>query len=34
VAITGEVMTMPGLPPVPAAEAIDLDLEGAIRGLF
>ena len=34
VAITGAVMTMPGLPRVPAAEAIGLDDEGHIVGLF
>ena len=34
VAIAGEVMTMPGLPRVPAAEAIRLDAEGLIEGLF
>mgnify|MGYP000845557407 CR=1 FL=1 len=34
VAITGEIMTMPGLPPVPAAEAIDVDADGRITGLF
>ena len=34
VCLTGEIMTMPGLPKVPAAEAIDLDAEGAIVGLF
>jgi formate--tetrahydrofolate ligase len=34
VAICGEVMTMPGLPRVPAAEAIRLDDEGRIEGLF
>ena len=33
VAICGEVMTMPGLPRVPAAEAIRLNAEGAIEGL-
>ena len=33
VAICGEVMTMPGLPKVPAAEAIRLNAEGAIEGL-
>lgn len=30
----GDIMTMPGLPQVPAAEAIDLDAEGKIHGLF
>ncbi|WP_207538417.1 formate--tetrahydrofolate ligase [Sabulicella rubraurantiaca] len=34
VAICGEVMTMPGLPRVPAAEAIRLDANGRIEGLF
>ena len=34
VAICGEIMTMPGLPRVPAAEAIGLDAEGRIAGLF
>lgn len=34
VALTGEVMTMPGLPPVPAAERIDVDETGKISGLF
>ena len=34
VAICGEIMTMPGLPRVPAAEAIRLDSEGMIEGLF
>ncbi|MCI6646941.1 MAG: formate--tetrahydrofolate ligase, partial [Oscillospiraceae bacterium] len=34
VALTGEVMTMPGLPKVPAAEKIDVDSEGKITGLF
>jgi len=34
VAITGEIMTMPGLPKIPAAEAIDVDAEGRISGLF
>ncbi|AHM04240.1 Formate--tetrahydrofolate ligase [Roseibacterium elongatum DSM 19469] len=34
VAICGEIMTMPGLPRVPAAETIGLDLDGAIDGLF
>jgi formate--tetrahydrofolate ligase len=32
--IAGSVMTMPGLPEVPAAEAIDIDADGTIRGLF
>lgn len=34
VAITGTVMTMPGLPKVPAAEGIDVDDNGIITGLF
>lgn len=34
VAITGTVMTMPGLPKVPAAERIDVDEDGKITGLF
>ena len=34
VAITGTVMTMPGLPKVPAAERIDVDESGNITGLF
>jgi len=33
VALTGEIMTMPGLPRVPAAERIDLDTNGKITGL-
>ena len=34
VALTGEIMTMPGLPKVPAAEKIDVDDDGKIIGLF
>ncbi|MEY2699659.1 MAG: formate--tetrahydrofolate ligase [Pseudomonadota bacterium] len=34
VAIAGDIMTMPGLPKVPAAESIDIDAEGRISGLF
>ena len=34
VAITGDIMTMPGLPKVPAAENIDVDKDGKISGLF
>lgn len=34
VAMTGEIMTMPGLPKVPTAEKIDVDGEGRISGLF
>ena len=31
---TGDIMTMPGLPKVPAAEKIDVDENGVISGLF
>lgn len=34
VALTGDIMTMPGLPKVPAAENIDVDSKGKIVGLF
>ena len=34
VALTGDIMTMPGLPKVPAAEKIDVDEDGKITGLF
>jgi formate--tetrahydrofolate ligase len=34
VALTGDIMTMPGLPRVPSAEKIDVDLAGTITGLF
>ncbi|MGI6239634.1 MAG: formate--tetrahydrofolate ligase [Christensenellales bacterium] len=34
VALTGDIMTMPGLPKVPAAESIDVDETGRITGLF
>ena len=34
VALTGKIMTMPGLPKVPAAEKIDVDENGRITGLF
>lgn len=34
VALTGDIMTMPGLPKVPAAEKIDVDSNGKISGLF
>ncbi len=34
VVLTGEIMTMPGLPKVPAAERIDVDENGKITGLF
>ncbi len=33
-ALTGDIMTMPGLPKVPAAEKIDVDNTGRISGLF
>jgi len=32
--LVGSIMTMPGLPPVPAAESIDLDENGQVTGLF
>ena len=34
VALTGDIMTMPGLPKVPSAEKIDVDEHGRITGLF
>lgn len=34
VALTGDIMTMPGLPKTPAAEKIDVDENGVITGLF
>ncbi len=34
VALTGDILTMPGLPKVPAAEKIDVDSNGVISGLF
>ena len=34
VALTGDIMTMPGLPKVPSAEKIDVDSNGRITGLF
>ena len=34
VVYTGDIMTMPGLPKVPAAERIDVDAEGTVSGLF
>ena len=34
VALTGDIMTMPGLPKHPAAERIDIDDDGRITGLF
>jgi formate--tetrahydrofolate ligase len=33
VVLTGDIMTMPGLPKVPSAEAIDIDSKGRIVGL-
>lgn len=34
VVLTGSIMTMPGLPRIPAAESIDIDVDGNIIGLF
>ena len=34
VVLTGDIMTMPGLPKAPAAERIDVDENGKITGLF
>ncbi len=34
IVLTGDILTMPGLPPVPAAEKIDVDENGVIHGLF
>ncbi|MGN0589570.1 MAG: formate--tetrahydrofolate ligase, partial [Ruminiclostridium sp.] len=34
VVITGSIMTMPGLPKVPAANKIDVSSDGSISGLF
>ena len=34
VVVCGEIMTMPGLPKIPASEGIDIDDEGLIQGLF
>lgn len=34
VALTGDIMKMPGLPKVPSAEMIDVDADGKIKGLF
>ena len=34
VALTGDILTMPGLPKVPSAEKIDVDENGRIEGLF
>ena len=34
VVVCGEIMTMPGLPRIPASEGIDVDDEGLIQGLF
>ena len=33
-ALTGDILSMPGLPQVPAAEKIDVDGNGRISGLF
>ena len=33
-ALTGDIMTMPGLPKIPSAEKIDVDEDGRITGLF
>ena len=34
VVLTGNILTMPGLPKIPAAENIDIDDKGVITGLF
>ena len=34
VVVCGDIMTMPGLPRIPAAENIDVDENGLIQGLF
>ncbi|HEX9842224.1 MAG TPA: formate--tetrahydrofolate ligase, partial [bacterium] len=34
VVLTGDIMTMPGLPKVPSAEKIDIDQNGTVVGLF
>ncbi len=34
IALTGDIMKMPGLPKVPSAERIDIDENGVIVGLF
>ena len=34
VVLTGDIMTMPGLPKNPAAESIDIDAQGQVVGLF
>ncbi|MDD4797832.1 MAG: formate--tetrahydrofolate ligase, partial [Eubacteriales bacterium] len=34
VARAGAMMTMPGLPPIPAAQGVDVDADGNISGLF
>ena len=34
VAMAGKIMTMPGLPKIPAAESIDINKEGNIVGIF
>ena len=33
-ALAGKIMTMPGLPKVPAAENIDIDEDGNVKGIF
>jgi len=34
VVLTGDVLTMPGLPATPAAEGMDVDADGNVSGLF
>jgi formate--tetrahydrofolate ligase len=34
VPVTGDILTMPGLPRQPAADSIDIDARGKIKGLF
>jgi formate--tetrahydrofolate ligase len=34
VVVCGDIMTMPGLPKVPSSEAIDIDAQGRVVGLF
>ena len=34
VALAGKIMTMPGLPRVPAAESIDINSNGEVEGIF
>jgi len=34
VVVTGDIMTMPGLPKIPAAEMIDVSDSGVVQGLF